>query len=95
MDVIVRMYHVSCMDLIRAHYHDIGSCFLETGSPKIVGDFLSRCQSTTTCDLWTRVATMCDALNSALEEIDSATGRTSLWHQGILVHGQRGCSAAQ
>lgn len=58
----------------------IKRCIIEVASRQIVGSrqvvarFMSTCQSAATSNLWTRITTLCDALNSALLQLNVATG---------------------
>ena len=71
-------YYLNCVRYAGGKYLQIHDCFLEAASRQIVADFLSACQSAATCNLWTRVTTLCNALYIALQSINlTAGGRPS------------------
>ena len=57
------------------------------GSRQIVARFMSTCQSAATCDLLTRITTLCGALDNALLQLNVATGGTPLNTGCVPIHG--------
>ena len=73
-DFILLESYLNCLRYAGANCLKIQDCFLEAASRQIVADFLYACQSLATCNLWTRMTTLCDALRIALHSINSAEG---------------------
>lgn len=78
-------YHLNGLEYALWNTHKIQDCFVEMGDRQIVADFVSSCQSAATCDLWTRIAKLCSALQSALLQINEKSGMiihpgSCLWH---------------
>ncbi len=69
-------YHLNCLDYAHENTNKIRRCFLEVGDRQIVAEFVSACQSAATGDLWTRIAKLCNVLQTALLRINKKTSET-------------------
>ena len=80
-------YRLNCLEYATANCHKIECCFIEVDNRQIVARFVSTCQIATTSDLWTRITTLCNALDNALLHINTATGGRSLNTGCMPIHG--------
>ena len=86
-EVVEYEYRLNCLEYATVNCDKLECCFIEVGNRQIVARFVSACQSAATCDLWTRITTLCDALDNALLQVNYATGMRFLDTGCVPIHG--------
>ena len=82
-----REYRLNCLNAAFVKSQELLECFKEAASREILDSLQIALKSTTTCDLLTRIATLCDALRSTMLEINMKTGIWLLNIGTMLMHG--------